>query len=144
MHRRVIFRSILVGVAALCGSRGNAAESSQADRVVYHLCDRDKVEFVLACIGNHISAASGSAFQLALVVHGPALASFRRQFPFTAVEQGMGVAIRHGAKFYACANTLASDNLSLDDLLTGFEVTHRGGVAYLADLQAQGWAYLRP
>jgi len=34
--------------------------------------------------------------------------------------------------------------ISLDDLLPGFEVADKGGVVKLAELQADGWRYLRP
>jgi intracellular sulfur oxidation DsrE/DsrF family protein len=34
--------------------------------------------------------------------------------------------------------------ISVGDLLPGFSVAYEGGVLRLADLQAQGYAYLRP
>ena len=34
--------------------------------------------------------------------------------------------------------------MTLNDLPPGFAVAEKGGVVLLADLQAQGWAYLRP
>lgn len=145
MERRNVLRAVLASVAsALAGSAAAVEDSSRASRVVYHLIDQDKVEFVLASTVNHLIDARDDAFCLAVVVHGPALRSFRRQFPFSAVDQGMRSAIERGAKFYACPNTMAAESMTLDDLLPGFKLTNRGGVAYLADLQAQGWAYLRP
>ena len=49
-----------------------------------------------------------------------------------------------GDVFFACANTLAAHRWTLGDLLPGFALAEKGGVVKLADLQAQGWAYLRP
>ena len=145
MERRTVFRAALAGIFGLAGQQAAKAErSARANRAAYHLTDPEKVEFVLASVLNHLSAANDIDFHLLVVAHGPALKSFRREYPFTAVEQPMSLAIERGAKFYACANTLASENLSLNDLLPGFLITPRGGVTYLADLQAQGWAYLRP
>jgi intracellular sulfur oxidation DsrE/DsrF family protein len=39
---------------------------------------------------------------------------------------------------------MAAQKLTLSDLLRGFVVAEKGGVVALADLQAQGWAYLGP
>jgi uncharacterized protein len=49
-----------------------------------------------------------------------------------------------GVSFHACANTMAAINVTLADLEPGFVAAPNGGVVLLADLQAQGWAYLRP
>ena len=144
MERRSLLRVALAGAVGLWGQSASAAvDSRRASRVVYHLNDFDKTDFVLASANNHLLTADDSQFRLAVVVHGPALRSFRRLYPFPSIEQGMSLAIERGAEFFACANTLAADTMTLEDLLVGFKVTPRGGVAHLADLQAQGWAYLR-
>ena len=44
----------------------------------------------------------------------------------------------------ACGNTMRGQNVALKDLLPGFAVAERGGVVLIADLQAQGYVYLRP
>jgi len=44
----------------------------------------------------------------------------------------------------ACGNTMRGQNVTLKDLLPGFTVAERGGVVLLAELQAQGYVYLRP
>jgi intracellular sulfur oxidation DsrE/DsrF family protein len=52
-----------------------------------------------------------------------------------------------GAVFAASqarANTMKSQNISLNDLLPGFVTAGRGGVVRLAELQSQGYLYLRP
>ena len=45
-------------------------------KVAYHLSDIDKVAFVLGNIRNHYDGTDG-AVEIALVVHGPALAAFK-------------------------------------------------------------------
>jgi uncharacterized protein len=37
-----------------------------------------------------------------------------------------------------------AQKLALGDLMPGFAVAEKGGVVKLAELQAEGWAYLRP
>ena len=49
-----------------------------------------------------------------------------------------------GVELHACRNTMEAQKLSLDDLLPGFAVAEKGAVVKLAELQAEGWAYLRP
>src|SRR6202163_2222407 len=53
-----------------------AAAPDQA-KVVYHLSDLDKVDFVMGNIRNHYSGMGGpDKVTIALVVHGPALKAF--------------------------------------------------------------------
>jgi intracellular sulfur oxidation DsrE/DsrF family protein len=39
---------------------------------------------------------------------------------------------------------MKSQNVTLKDLLPGFIVAERGGVVRIAELQSQGYLYLRP
>ena len=39
---------------------------------------------------------------------------------------------------------MKSQNITLKDLLPGFIVAERGGVVRIAELQSQGYVYLRP
>jgi intracellular sulfur oxidation DsrE/DsrF family protein len=43
-----------------------------------------------------------------------------------------------------CGNTVTPQNISLKDLLPGFVSAEKGGVVRLAELQSQGYLYLRP
>jgi uncharacterized protein len=49
-----------------------------------------------------------------------------------------------GLELAACRNTMKSQNVSLKELLPGFISADRGGVVRLAELQSQGYLYLRP
>ena len=44
----------------------------------------------------------------------------------------------------ACINTMKAQEVTLKDLLPGFVVADKGGVVKLAELQSQGYVYLRP
>jgi intracellular sulfur oxidation DsrE/DsrF family protein len=51
---------------------------------------------------------------------------------------------KSGLQLNACINTMRAQDVTLKDLLPGFIVADKGGVVRLAELQSQGYAYLRP
>ena len=51
---------------------------------------------------------------------------------------------RAGLELAACGNTMKSQNVALKDLLPGFISADKGGVVRIAELQSQGYLYLRP
>jgi intracellular sulfur oxidation DsrE/DsrF family protein len=145
MDRRDAVRTALAAGAGLFAATAARAETTRAQKVVYHLADSEKVAFVLGNLANHLEGAGGPAqIALAVVVHGPALASFRRASPNRALIEDAAARIKAGIAFHACAHTMAAMKLTLDDLLPGFAIAEKGGVVLLADLQAEGWIYLRP
>ena len=44
----------------------------------------------------------------------------------------------------ACGNTMKSQHVTVNDLLAGFVAAEKGGVVRIAELQSQGYLYLRP
>src|SRR5581483_11842258 len=81
MNRRNILWSTVSALgAAFAASRVQAATEAPPSnklKVVYHLSDADKVNFVLGNIQNHIDGVGGpDHVTLALVIHGPALKAF--------------------------------------------------------------------
>jgi uncharacterized protein len=152
MDRRNIFKSAMAIGAGLFVARAASPARAQAaasvagvPRVVYHLADLEKVAFVLGNIRNHIAGMGGhDKVKIALVVHGPALKAFRANTPNMAIKADVGDASGAGVELHACRNTMDAQKLALGDLLPGFTVAEQGGVVKLAQLQAEGWAYLRP
>ncbi len=144
MLRRDIFRAGLAGAAGLFGlSRANAAAAGEGLKVVYHLSDADKVNFVLGNIKNHYEGTGGNV-DIALVVHGPALAAFKSTGASGAVSSRFAGLVRQGLVPQACGNTLHGMDITVADLLSGFQLAEKGGVVKLAELQHQGYLYLRP
>jgi intracellular sulfur oxidation DsrE/DsrF family protein len=142
MDRRNIFKAfVAAGVGVFAPGRASAGET-RASKVVYHLSDVEKVPFVLGNLRNHLAGAG--EIRLAVAVHGPALGVFRLGGTNVAIQEDMRDSLKAGVGFFACANTMAARNWTLADLLPGFVVAEKGAVVLLADLQAQGWAYLRP
>ena len=114
-------------------------------RQVYHLSDLDKVSFVLGNIQNHINGVGGpDHVTIALVVHGPALRAFHASQANPDLTRRVGEFSRAGIELAACGNTMKSQNVTLKDLLPGFVNADKGGVVRIAELQSQGYLYLRP
>jgi intracellular sulfur oxidation DsrE/DsrF family protein len=144
MLRRDIFRASLAGAAGLLGlSRANAATNEERLKVAYHLSDADKVDFVLGNIKNHYEGAGGNV-DIVLVVHGPALAAFKSKSASGAISSRFAGLVQQGLVPQACGNTLRGMDITLTDLLAGFQIAEKGGVVKLAELQHQGYVYLRP
>ncbi len=139
MQRRTLLSLFALGFAAPAA----AAEEARAHRVVYHIDDVEKVAIALGNMRNH-RAGGPKPLDLAAVVYGPALGAFRASADNEALKREFAAHRAAGDVFYACANTLAAHHWTLDDLLPGFALADKGGVVKLADLQAQGWIYVRP
>ena len=153
MNRRNILWSTISALgAAFAASRAKAAtEAAKSDhksdklKVVYHLADAEKVNFVLGNIQNHIDGVGGpDHVTLALVIHGPALKAFHATPANPDVSKRITDFSRDGVELAACANTMKAQNITLTDLLPGFVSAEKGGVVRLAELQSQGYLYLRP
>lgn len=146
MHRRNILASALAAAGALfaAGTRARA-ETHDAAKVVYHLADLDKVAFVLGNIDHHLAGVGGpEKVTIELVIHGPALRAFHASAASPDTAHRLASLIKAQVKPAACIHTMHGQNVTLRELLPGFTVADRGGVVRLAELQAQGYVYLRP
>ncbi|MCK1740536.1 DsrE family protein [Bradyrhizobium sp. 139] len=149
MNRRNILWSAVSALgAALGASSAKAATETSAGgklKVVYHLSDAEKVNFVLGNIQNHIDGVGGpDHVTIALVIHGPALKAFHAAQANPNVSKRVGDFSKDGVELAACGNTMKAQNVTLTDLLPGFVSAEKGGVVRLAELQSQGFLYLRP
>jgi len=112
--------------------------------VVYHVDDEDKVAFTLNNIENHIDGAGADNVNIVLVANGPAVKRFVDIDAVDRVRSSVAKLQEQGVTFEACANTLAALNVGPDELLSGFGIADKGGVTRIAELQSQGYAYIRP
>lgn len=147
-RRNILWSTVSALSAAFAASRASAAtEAPPAGKlkVVYHLADADKVNFVLGNIQNHIDGVGGpDHVTIALVIHGPALKAFYWEKANPDISKRVGDFHKDGVELAACGNTMKSQNITLTDLLPGFVSAEKGGVVRLAELQSQGYLYLRP
>jgi intracellular sulfur oxidation DsrE/DsrF family protein len=149
MHRRnILWGAISALGAAFAASRASAAGEATPSaklKVVYHLNDLDRVSFALGNIQNHFDGVGGpDNVTIALVVHGQALRAFHSASASPEVSKRVGQFSKAGLQLAACGNTMVSQNVTLRDLLPGFAAAERGGVVRIAELQSQGYLYIRP
>jgi uncharacterized protein len=151
MNRRSMlwaaFSSIGAAVAAATTPASAASEAASQDKlkVVYHLSDLDRVNFVIGNIQNHLDGVGGpDKVTIALVVHGSALRAFHAASANPDLSRRVGQFFGAGLELAACGNTMKSQNVVLKDLLPGFVSADKGGVVRIAELQSQGYLYLRP
>jgi uncharacterized protein len=149
MHRRnILWGALSAFGAAFAAARASAAAEvapSAKLKVVYHLNDLDKVSFVLGNIQNHLDGVGGADHvTIALVIHGQALRAFHSASANPDLSKRLGQFTKAGLELAVCGNTMKSQNVALKDLLPGFVVAERGGVVRIAELQSQGYLYLRP
>ena len=149
MHRRsILWGAVSAFGAALAASRAgattNAAPAAKL-KVVYHLNDLDKVSFVLGNIQNHFDGVGGpDHVTIALVIHGQALRAFHLGSANPDISRRIGQFSKAGVEIAVCGNTMKSQKVELTDLLPGFVRVDQGGVVRIAELQSQGYLYLRP
>jgi len=137
--------SLSVVTQAAIAAEDSAESSDAKQRVVYHVADRDKVAFALNNIRNHIKGVGGSEnVDIVLVVHGPAGKMFHEFSTTTRVREAVQELRQVGVDFEMCGNTMHAQDVTLDDLLEGFVRVDQGGVVRIAELQRQGYIYIRP
>ena len=149
MHRRNILWALAsaVGGAFAAGKASAVTEKPVPAKlkVVYHLNDLDKVSFVLNNIQNHFYGVGGpDNVTIALVIHGQALKAFHASSANPDITKRIGQFSRAGVELAVCGNTMKSQNVTVQDLLPGFVAVEQGGVVRIAELQSQGYFYLRP
>lgn len=149
MKRRNFLWTALSSIGgAFAASPAAAATGDQPTKLktaVYHLCDLDKVSFVLGTIQNHYDGCGGpDKVRIALVVHGPALRAFHVGSADPELVQNVGRFSREGLELTACGYTMSVLNIALKDLPPGFVIAEKGGVVRIAELQSQGFCYMRP
>jgi hypothetical protein len=145
--RRNLIASAVAGIGAWLAAKTAVAAPVVPDhaKVVYHLSDLDKVNFVLGNIRNHYEGVGGPEnVTIALVVHGPALKAFHAASADHDVTKRVADFANEGLALQACAFAMKAQNVTLKDLVPGFVEAEHGGVVRLTELQAQGYAYLRP
>jgi intracellular sulfur oxidation DsrE/DsrF family protein len=149
MNRRGILAAVTAAASGLLAVSAKRAEAAATPspikmKVVYHLTDLDKVGFVLGNIKNHYEGVGGANVTIALVVHGPALKGFHIATASPESVKRLADFSRLGLQLTACSNTMKAQEVTLKDLIPGFGIAEAGGVVRIAELQSQGYVYLRP
>ena len=161
MKKLATWVAVAAAAVTVLGFAGHAqAEEGAKQKVVYHInYDDPKLEkAALRNIQNHINAVGAENLDLKVVLHGNGLAlllepdSLERlpKFKHANSNEEMAATIDglrlQGVQFQVCANTINGRNVNLEmDLYNVSEADIvPSGVAQLAILQGQGYAYIKP
>ncbi len=148
MHRRNLFQAALASIgAAFATAAVTKAQAATPDKrkVVYHLNESDKVQFVIGNIENHFEGVGGpDKVTIALVVHGPALRAFHAATANPDVKSRLATFASRASSSPPAATRMKGQKVTVKDLLPGFVSLEQGGVVRIAELQSQGYVYLRP
>lgn len=149
--RRFVLSRLFPGLAggaaaaAVPAAARAAASADTVQKVVYHLSEPTRVSFVMGNIRNHIAGKGGpDKVRIVLVIHGPALEAFAMSKASPDMKLQIEGRAKDGVSFVACGNTMKAQKLALPDMPAGFEIAEEGGVTRIADLQAEGYLYIRP
>jgi intracellular sulfur oxidation DsrE/DsrF family protein len=150
LHKLLVaFVSVIALVALpLSPNWAEAAEGKGKVKVLYHVDGKDPevAKYALALINKHIEAEGGSdKIDVELIVHGPALELFEKDKMDPEMKKRFDQIIEKGVKAEMCQVSMKLYNKSLDNLVKGFVATlHPVAVKRIADLQQQGYIYIKP
>ena len=117
-------------------------------KVLYHVDSKDPevAKYALALINKHIDAEGGpDKIDVELVVHGPALELFEKDKMDAEMKKRFEQIIDKGVHAEMCQVSMKTYNKTLDSLIRGFVATlHPVAVKRIADLQQQGYLYIKP
>src|SRR5437879_6903515 len=127
-----------------------AAETGAKDKVkVLHHGDGKDLEvakYAMALINKHIDAEGGpDKIDVELVVHGPALELFDKDKMDPELKKRFEQIVDKGVHAEMCQVSMKLYNKTLDNLVKGFVATlHPVAVKRIADLQREGYIYIKP
>lgn len=151
---RRLIGMLLMALLALAGS----AVAAEQQKVVYHINSGDAglQTAALRNVQNHIVAAGADNVDIIVVMHGDGLSlllypeelagtKMKSANATEAMQVKVAALKEQGVRFQVCANTVKGRKVPVDGL---YDV-HDGdivpsGVAQLAILQSQGYAYIKP
>ncbi len=152
-HKQIVTGTLAAILMAFLWMAAPAVEAAdgaakEKTKVVYHVDgkDPDVAKYALALINKHIDAEGGpDKIDIELVVHGPALELFEKDKMDPEMTKRFDQIIEKGAKAEMCQVSMKAFGKTLDNLAKGFVATlHPVAVKRIADLQQQGYLYIKP
>jgi uncharacterized protein len=117
-------------------------------KVLYHIdgSDAGVAKYAMALINKHMEAEGGpDKIDIKVVVHGPALKLFDRESVDPILKKKLAMVIAKGVQPEMCQVSMKLFGKPLESLEPGFIPTeHPVAVKRIADLQEQGYIYIKP
>ena len=124
----------------------NAKNGFKKQKVMYHVNDINKAFGALRNIKNHLNALGDKNVEIIVVTHSSGAFTLvdgsqdRRGRSFESTIQTLA---NRGVKFQICANTIRGKKIDKSKINLNAQITP-SGVARVADLQQQGYVYVKP
>ncbi len=149
----LVFQIALMIALLVTASTANASSNNHRTedgklKVLYHIDGKDlgTAKYAMALIKKHIEAEGGpEKIDVKLVVHGPALHLFKKETIDAELLKRFKTIVNNGAKPEMCQVSMKLMNAPLETLAPGFAPTeHPVAVKRIADLQEEGYLYIKP
>ena len=151
--KKVLIYKVFLAVACvftLCSTLEAADNRDENGRlkVLYHIDGSDVgvAKYAMALINKHMEAEGGpEKIDIKVVVHGPALKLFVKETVDPVLKKKLAMVIAKGVQPEMCQVSMKLFDKPLDLLEPGFIPTeHPVAVKRIADLQEQGYLYIKP
>jgi len=143
-----LFIAAALLVVPFTRDHAQAAGGQEKVKVLYHVDGKDPevAKYALALINKHIDAEGGpEKIDVELVVHGPALELFEKDRMDPEMTKRFDQIMEKGAKAEMCQVSMKAFGKTIDNLAKGFVATlHPVAVKRIADLQKEGYLYIKP
>lgn len=150
-NRFWILPAIVVALLLMSSPPAQSASNRTADgklKVLYHIdgADLAVAKYAMALINKHIEAEGGpEKIDVKVVIHGPALQLFDKEGIDPELFQKFRMIVDRGVQPEMCQASMKLFNKPLDKLAPGLKPTeHPVAVKRIADLQADGYIYIKP
>jgi len=136
----------LIGCGAANPERKAAKNGYKTQKVVYHLNDKEQGVAALRNIKNHLNALGDENVEIIAVMHSSGAfvvvdgATDAKGRTFSDAVQQLA---NRGVKFQICANTIRGKKIDKNKINLNATVTP-SGVATVAELQYDGYVYVKP
>ncbi len=144
----LILMAVLMSSSLSMAGAGNHRTADGKLKVLYHIDGNDvaTAKYAMALIKKHMEAEGGpDKIDIKVVVHGPALMLFDKETIDPQLKSKLKSIIDHGVEPEMCQVSMKLFDRPLDKLEDGFKPTeHPVAVKRIADLQEQGYLYIKP
>ena len=138
----------LASIPSTVEAGNNHRDTNGRLKVLYHIDGNDVsvAKYAMALINKHMEAEGGpEKIDIKVVVHGPALKLFDKETVDPVLKKKLAVIIDKGVQPEMCQVSMKLFNKPLESLAPGFIPTeHPVAVKRIADLQEQGYLYIKP
>ena len=139
---------VCVPVATASADSGAHRTADGKLKVLYHIDGNDVAvaKYAMALAKKHIEAEGGpDKIDLKIVVHGPALKLFDKDQVDPELKSKLKTVMDMGVEPEMCQVSMKLFGTPLEQLVSGFIPTeHPVAVKRIADLQEQGYLYIKP